>query len=159
MTESSQDNSTRSTAEGPPESAAERGLRIRKAVVGEEYVARAYDRAGEFGRDFQDLVSEYCWGSSWGRTALSRRDKSLLNLAIIGTLGRSDEFRLHVAGALRNGVTDEELQDTLIHLAVYAGIPAGVEAFRIAGEVRAQHGQETHPTSASPSTQFEGEHA
>lgn len=66
MTESSQDNSTRSTAEGPPESAAERGLRIRKAVVGEEYVARAYDRAGEFGRDFQDLVSEYCWGASWG---------------------------------------------------------------------------------------------
>ncbi|MBL3680124.1 4-carboxymuconolactone decarboxylase [Leucobacter chromiireducens subsp. solipictus] len=137
----------------------QRGLRIRKAVVGEEYVARAYDRAGDFGREFQDLVSEYCWGASWGRTALSRRDKSLLNLAIIGTLGRSDEFRLHVAGALRNGVSDEELQDTLIHLAVYAGIPAGVEAFRIAGEVRALHRQESDTESPTSSTESTGDHS
>lgn len=118
-----------------PENTYDRGLRVRREVVGEEYVERAFDRAGEFGRDFQDLVTEYCWGASWGREALSKRDRSLLNLAIIGTLGRPDEFRLHVAGALRNGVSDAEVQDTLIHLAVYAGIPAGVEAFRIASEV------------------------
>jgi 4-carboxymuconolactone decarboxylase len=113
----------------------DRGLRIRKDVVGEEYVNRAFENAGEFGRDFQELVTEFCWGASWGRETLTRRDRSLLNLAIIGTLGRTAEFKLHVQGALRNGVTVEEINDALIHLSVYAGIPAGVEAFRIAGEV------------------------
>ncbi|MGQ4615956.1 carboxymuconolactone decarboxylase family protein [Nocardia sp. R7R-8] len=117
------------------ESGFDRGLRIRKEVVGEEYVERAFANAGDFGREFQELVTEFCWGASWGRTALTRRDRSLLNLAIIGTLGRTNEFRLHTQGALRNGVTPEEIKDTLIHLAVYAGIPAGVESFRIAGEV------------------------
>jgi 4-carboxymuconolactone decarboxylase len=113
----------------------ERGLKIRKDVVGEEYVERSFTNAGEFGREFQELVTEFCWGASWGRQALNRRDRSLLNLAIIGTLGRTAEFRLHVQGALRNGVTSDEIKDALIHLSVYAGIPAGVEAFRIAGEV------------------------
>lgn len=113
----------------------ENGLRIRKEVVGAEYVERAFENAGEFGKDFQEIVTEFCWGASWGRDALSRRDRSLLNLAIIGTLGRTAEFRLHTRGALRNGVSIDELRDTLIHLAVYAGIPAGVEAFRIAKEV------------------------
>jgi 4-carboxymuconolactone decarboxylase len=113
----------------------DKGLEIRREVVGAEYVQRAYDKAGDFGRDFQDLVSEYCWGASWGRQALSRRDRSLLNIAIIGTLGRSAELALHIKGALRNGVTLDEISDTLIHTAVYAGIPAGVEGFRIAQEV------------------------
>ncbi|GAA3882337.1 carboxymuconolactone decarboxylase family protein [Leifsonia kafniensis] len=117
----------------------ERGLEIRKSVVGEEYVERSFANAGEFGREFQELVTEFCWGASWGRDALSRRDRSLLNLAIIGTLGRTAEFRLHMRGALRNGVTVDEIKDTLIHLSVYSGIPAGVEAFRIAGEVIAEH--------------------
>jgi 4-carboxymuconolactone decarboxylase len=117
------------------ESRFEQGLQIRKEVAGEDYVERSFAKAGDFGRDFQELVTEFCWGASWGREALSRRDKSLLNLAIIGTLGRSAEFRLHTQGALRNGVTIDEIRDTLIHLSVYAGIPAGVEAFRIANEV------------------------
>lgn len=121
------------------ESGFEKGLRIRKEVVGEEYVERSFANAGEFGREFQELVTEFCWGASWGRETLSRRDRSLLNLAIIGTLGRTTEFRLHVEGALRNGVTPEEIKDTLIHLSVYAGIPAGVEGFRIAGEVLRAH--------------------
>lgn len=112
----------------------EQGLRIRKEVVGDDYVERAFENAGEFGRDFQDLVTEFCWGASWGRTALGNRDRSLLNLGIIGTLGRPAEFRIHVRGALRNGVTIDEIRDALIHVAVYAGIPAGVEGFRIAGE-------------------------
>ena len=123
------------------ETSFERGLRIRKEVVGEEYVERSFANAGEFGKEFQELVTEFCWGASWGRETLSRRDRSLLNLAIIGTLGRTAEFRLHAEGALRNGVTPDEIKDTLIHLSVYAGIPAGVEAFRIAGEVLAQHGR------------------
>lgn len=113
----------------------ELGLQIRKEVVGEQYVERALENAGEFGSDFQQLLTEYCWGVSWGRDALSRRDRSLLNLVLLGALGRSTEFRTHVKGALQNGVTAEEISDALIHLAVYAGVPAGVEAFRIAGEV------------------------
>jgi 4-carboxymuconolactone decarboxylase len=120
------------------ESKFDRGLQIRKEVVGADYVERSFANAGEFGREFQELVTEFCWGASWGREALSRRDRSLLNLAIIGTLGRTAELRLHLAGALRNGVTHDEIKDALIHLSVYAGIPAGVEAFRIAGEVFAE---------------------
>lgn len=111
------------------------GLRIRKEVVGDEYVERAFQNAGDFGADFQEFVTEYCWGASWGRESLSRRDRSLLNLVIIGTLGRTAEFRLHTRGALRNGVTVDEIRDALIHLSVYAGIPAGVETFRVAKEV------------------------
>ncbi|MCE3555796.1 carboxymuconolactone decarboxylase family protein [Pseudonocardia sp. RS11V-5] len=129
----------------------ERGLQIRKDVVGEEYVERSFANAGDFGREFQELVTEFCWGASWGRTALNRRDRSLLNLAIIGTLGRTAEFRLHTRGALRNGVTVEEIKDTLIHLSVYAGIPAGVEAFRIAGEVLTEFEAEQGQDSSSGS--------
>lgn len=113
----------------------ELGLKNRQEVVGAEYVERAYQKAGEFGRDFQDIVTEYCWGASWGRQALSRRDRSLLNIVIIGTLGRSAELALHLKGALRNGVTPDEIRDALIHLSIYSGIPAGVEAFRIAQDV------------------------
>ena len=112
----------------------EKGLRIRCEVVGAEYVDAALARAAEdgFTADFQRLVTEYCWGASWGRDALSRRDRSLLNLVILGTLGRADEFKLHLRGAFRNGVTKAEVEDTLIQLAIYAGIPAGLEAFRLA---------------------------
>jgi 4-carboxymuconolactone decarboxylase len=124
----------------------ERGLEIRRDVVGAEYVDRALEQAEEdgFGADFQRLVTEYCWGGSWGRSALSRRDRSLLNLAMIGALGRAAEFRLHLRGALRNGCTRDEIEDTLIHLAIYAGVPAGVEAFRIAREVLAEQDAGDH---------------
>jgi len=115
----------------------ERGLRIRREVVGDEYVDRAFAQveADGFGADFQRLVTEYCWGASWGREALSRRDRSLLNLAILGTLGRSTEFKTHVRGALGNGCTPAEIEDALTQLAIYAGVPAGMEAFRLAREV------------------------
>lgn len=113
----------------------ERGLEIRKAVLGAEYVEKSLDAADDFNRDFQNLVTEYCWGAGWGRTALSRRDKSLLNLVMLGALNRGQEFKLHLKGALTNGCTRDEIKDTLIQLAIYAGIPAGVEAFRLAREV------------------------
>jgi len=125
----------------------EKGLQIRKDVVGEEYVQRAFDKAGAFGRDFQDLVTEYCWGASWGREALSRRDRSLLNIAILGTLGRNAELALHLRGALRNGVTPDEIRDALIQLTIYAGVPAGVESFRIAQDVL--ENPEAQPTAPS----------
>jgi 4-carboxymuconolactone decarboxylase len=113
----------------------ERGLKIRREVVGAEYVDRAIEGADDFSRDFQRLVTEYCWGAGWGRDGLDRRDRSLLNLAMLGCLNRSAEFKLHLRGAIRNGCTKEEIRDTLIQLAIYAGIPAGVEAFRLAREV------------------------
>jgi 4-carboxymuconolactone decarboxylase len=111
------------------------GLQMRREVVGTEYVKRSLEQADDFSRDFQRLLTEYCWGGSWGRDGLSPRDRSLLNLAMLGTLNRGTEFKLHLRGALRNGCTMDEIRDTLIHLAVYAGAPAGVEAFRLAKEV------------------------
>lgn len=116
----------------------ERGLAIRKEVLGAEYVEKSLDAADDFNRDFQKLVTEYCWGAGWGRSALTRRDKSLLNLVMLGTLNRSSEFKLHLMGALTNGCSREEIKDTLMQLAIYAGIPAGVEAFRLAREVFAE---------------------
>ncbi len=113
----------------------DRGLQIRKDVLGADYVQRALDGADDFSRDFQALVTEYCWGAAWGRGGLSRRDRSLLNLVMLGALNRGHEFRLHVRGALTNGCSREEIREALIQLAVYAGIPAGVEAFRLAREV------------------------
>lgn len=116
------------------------GLRIRREVVGAEHVDRALAAAERdgFARDFQALVTEYCWGAGWGREALSRRDRSLLNLVMLGVLGRAAEFKLHLRGAVRNGCSRDEIEDALIQLAIYAGIPAGVEAFRLAAEVFAE---------------------
>lgn len=116
----------------------QKGLQIRKEVVGAEYVERSLEQGDDFSRDFQRLVTEYCWGAGWGRDALTRRDRSLLNLAMISVLGRNAEFKLHLRGALRNGCTKDEIADTLIQMAIYAGIPAGVEAFRLAREVFAE---------------------
>lgn len=118
----------------------ETGLKIRKAVLGEAYVEKSLGAADDFNRDFQTLVTEYCWGAGWGRSALSLRDKSLLNLVMLGALNRPHEFKLHLKGALTNGCTVEEIKDTLIQLAIYAGIPAGVEAFRLAREVMTEAG-------------------
>jgi 4-carboxymuconolactone decarboxylase len=116
----------------------DKGLQIRREVVGAEYVDRSLAQADDFSRPFQELVTEYCWGAGWGREALSRRDRSLLNLAMLSILGRTAEFKLHLRGALRNGCTQDEIQDTLIQMAIYAGVPAGVEAFRLAKEVFAE---------------------
>jgi len=117
----------------------DKGLSIRKEVLGAEYVEKSLGAADDFNRDFQNIVTEYCWGASWGREgSLSRRDRSLLNLVMLGALNRGEEFRLHLKGALTNGCTREEIRDTLIHLAIYVGIPAGVEAFRLARQVFAE---------------------
>lgn len=116
----------------------ETGLAIRREVLGDEYVDASMAGADDFNRDFLRFMTEYCWGGAWGRTALSRRDRSLLNLVMLGALGRSEEFKTHVRGALTNGCTREEIKDALIQLTVYAGVPAGVEAFRNARAVFAE---------------------
>ena len=114
----------------------EKGLAIRKAVLGDDYVNASLAKADDFNGDFQRLVTEFCWGAGWGREgALSRRDRSLMNIVLLGALNRGEEFKLHVRGALRNGVTREEIREALIHLSIYAGIPAGVEGFRLARQV------------------------
>ncbi len=120
-----------------------KGRKIRAEVLGEYTVRRRLDEADAFNRPFQELVTEYCWGEGWGRTALSRRDKSLLNLGMLSALNRPEEFALHVRAALRNGVTREELQDALIQVGIYCGVPAGVEAFRIASKVLAEDASNT----------------
>jgi 4-carboxymuconolactone decarboxylase len=116
----------------------EKGRAIRREVLGAEYVDASYANADDFNRDFLRFATEYCWGGAWGRSALTRRDRSLLTLVMLGTLGRAEEFKLHLRGALRNGCTREEIKDALIQLTVYAGVPAGVEAFRHARAVFAE---------------------
>ncbi len=121
------------------------GLEARTRVLGEDYVNRALAGADSFNREFQELVTEYCWGGVWGRSALTDKQRSLNNLCIVSALNRSEEFKLHFRGALRNGCTLEELRDTLIQIMVYAGVPAGVTAFRLAREVLEAEGITPQP--------------
>ena len=118
----------------------DKGMAVRRQVLGDAYVDKATAGVNDFTRDFQRIVTEYCWGEVWTRTVLSNKQRSLNNLCIIATLNRAAEFELHVRGALRNGCTPDEIRDTLIQVAVYAGIPAGVEAFRIAKKVLTEEG-------------------
>lgn len=118
----------------------EAGLKVRKEVLGAEYVEKSLAAADAFNAEFQRVVTEYCWGGVWTRPGLSKRDRSLLNLAMLSCLNRPHEFKLHVQGALTNGVTLEEIRETLLQVAIYAGVPAGVEAFRLAREVFKERG-------------------
>ena len=118
----------------------ERGLAKRRAVLGSEHVERSLAQADEFSRPFQELVTEYCWGFAWGDERLDPRTRSMLNLAMIAALNRADEWELHLRGAIRNGVTKEEIQAILHQVAIYCGVPAGVECFRIAKRVFADIG-------------------
>ena len=110
----------------------ERGLAIRREVLGSAYVDRSLRGATEFNRPLQELVTEYCWGAVWGRPGLDRRTRSLVNLAMLTALNHQHELAIHVQGALRNGATVEEITEVLLQAAVYCGIPAGVDAFRTA---------------------------
>ena len=114
----------------------EKGRKIRTQVLSAEYVNKAIDGADDFNRDFQRLLTEYCWGYSWSREGLTLKQRSLLNLGILAALNRGVEFEVHFRGAIKNGLTLDELQDALIQIAIYCGMPAGVEAFRIANKVR-----------------------
>lgn len=112
-----------------------RGLEIRKAVVGAEYVDKAIANADSFNMPMQELVTEYCWGAVWGREDLPRKTRSMLNLAMISILNRPHELKLHINGALRNGVTKEEIREVFLQVAIYGGVPAAIDSFRIAREV------------------------
>jgi len=114
------------------------GEAIRRKVLGDGYVDRVLEKADDFSRPFQDILNEYCWGMAWTDDALDLKQRSLLNLGMLAALGRMHEFRIHFRGALRNGLTEAELRAALTQIAVYCGIPAGVEAFRAAQDVRAE---------------------
>jgi 4-carboxymuconolactone decarboxylase len=112
----------------------EKGLAIRKAVLGAEYVEKSLAGADAFTLPMQKFVTQYCWGEAWGNPTLSRRDRSLINLAMLSILNRPHELKLHVKGALTNGVTRDEIREVLLQVAVYAGVPAGIDATRVAKE-------------------------
>ena len=108
----------------------EEGLAIRREVLGNEYVDAALESADELGRPLQELVTEYCWGALWARPGLPRKTRSLLNIGMLAALNRPHELQLHTRGALRNGCTESEIVEVVLQVAVYCGVPAGVDAMR-----------------------------
>lgn len=113
----------------------EAGLKVRREVLGAEYVDNSIANATDFTRPMQELTTEYCWGAVWSRPGLERRDRSLINLAMIAALNRQHELTLHVRGALANGVTVDEIREVLLQVAIYCGVPAGIDSFRTASAV------------------------
>ena len=121
----------------------ERGLAIRKDVLGKEFVEKSFASADDFNMPMQELATEYCWGYVWGREQLDKKTRSMLNLAMIAALNRPHELKLHVGGALRNGVSREEIREVFLQVAIYCGVPAGVDSFRIAREAFAELDKKT----------------
>lgn len=115
-----------------------KGLAIRKSVLGAEFVEKSIASADDFNMPMQELVTEYCWGAVWGREGLPKKTRSMLNLAMIATLNRPNELKMHVKGALVNGVSKDEIREIFMQVAIYAGVPAGVDSFRIAREAFAE---------------------
>ena len=113
----------------------DKGLRIRREVVGDAYVDASLRNADEFSQPMQELVTQYCWGDVWSRPGLDRRGRSLLNLGMIAALNRPEELATHIRGAINNGLTKEEIREALLQVAVYCGMPAGLGSFKVARQV------------------------
>ncbi|MET3506575.1 4-carboxymuconolactone decarboxylase [Halalkalibacter oceani] len=120
----------------------EEGLKVRREVLGSEYVDKSINNATEFTQPLQELVTEYCWGEIWTRPELPRKTRSLLNLALMTALNRPHELKLHVRGAFNNGVTLEEMREVFLQTAIYCGVPAAIDSFRVAQEVMKEDGRE-----------------
>ncbi|WP_374349336.1 4-carboxymuconolactone decarboxylase [Chitinimonas sp.] len=116
----------------------ERGLKVRREVMGDAFVDKAFGEATDFTRPFQEFVTEHAWGTVWNRDGLDRKTRSFITLAMLAALGRSQELKGHVRGALNNGASIEEIREVLIHAAIYAGVPMSIEAMRAANEVISQ---------------------
>ena len=112
----------------------EKGLAIRRQVLGSEYVDNALKTADDFNMPLQELVTTYCWGEIWGRPGLDRKTRSMLNLAMISALNRPHEVKAHVRGAINNGLTKDDIKEVFLQVAIYCGVPAAVDSFRIARE-------------------------
>lgn len=113
----------------------DRGMKVRRAVLGDAYVDRSLQGGTEFRKPMQDLVTEFCWGAVWDREGLDRKTRSLVNIGMLTALNRSTELAAHVRGAVNNGASREEIQEVLLQTAVYCGMPAGLESFRVAEKV------------------------
>lgn len=111
------------------------GLETRRSVLGAEYVNASINNATDFNIDMQELVTQYCWGDVWNRPGLERKQRSLLNLAMITALNRPHELKLHVRGAINNGLTKDEIKEVFLQAAIYCGVPAAIDSFRLAAEV------------------------
>lgn len=116
----------------------DKGLRIRREVLGAEHVDRSLRNANDFNKPMQELVTRYCWGEIWGRPGLDRRTRSVINLAILTALNRPHEIKLHVRGALNNGLSRDEIKEIFLQTAIYCGVPAAIDSFRVAQEVFAE---------------------
>ena len=116
----------------------ERGLAIRKKVLGDEFVERSFANADSFSLPMQELSTEYCWGHVWAREGLTLQQRSLLNIGMISALNRPNELKLHIKAALTNGLTREQIREALLQVAIYCGVPAGVDSTRIAKEAFAE---------------------
>jgi len=114
------------------------GLAVRRAVLGAEYVDKSIASADDFNRPMQELVTEYCWGEIWTRPGLPRQTRSLINLAMLTALNRPHEVKIHLRGALNNGCSKEEIMEVLLQTAIYCGVPAAIDSFRLAREVFAE---------------------
>ena len=113
----------------------EKGLKVRREVLGAEHVDASIKNADDFNRPMQELVTQYCWGDVWNRPGLSRRDRSMLNLAMLTALNRPHEVKLHVRGAVNNGLSKDDIREILLQTAIYCGVPAAIDSFRIAKAV------------------------
>lgn len=113
----------------------QKGLKVRREVLGEEYVNKSLNNADDFTADFQKFVTEWCWGELWNRPGLDRKTRSIINVSMLTALNRPNEIRLHVRGALNNGVTEAEIKEIILQAAVYCGVPAALDTLKIASEV------------------------
>ncbi|MDF1480010.1 4-carboxymuconolactone decarboxylase [Leifsonia sp. H3M29-4] len=120
------------TSENTHSETFEQGMRVRREVLGDAHVDRSLSQVSDFSRPIQELVTEYCWGEVWSREGLPRTTRSLINIAMLTALNRGHELGVHVRGAINNGVTEQEIQEVLIQTAIYVGVPASLESFRIA---------------------------
>jgi 4-carboxymuconolactone decarboxylase len=119
----------------------ERGLKIRREVLGDKYVDAAMNNVTDFNRPLQELLNEYCWGAGCGREGLTRKERSMINLAMLTALGRTHEVETLVRGALNNGLTQQQIAEVFIQTAIYCGVPAAVDSFRAASKVIAEYGK------------------
>lgn len=118
----------------------EKGLKTRREVLGSEYVDNSIKNAGEFNMPMQELVTEYCWNDIWNRPGLDRRSRSMINLSMLTALNRPHELKLHLKGAINNGLTKDEIREILMQTAIYCGVPAAIDSFRCAKEVFSEMG-------------------
>jgi len=119
----------------------DKGLKLRREVLGAEYVDKSVANANDFTQAFQDITTEWCWGYAWSRPGLDKKTRSMLNLAMLTALNRAPELKLHVRGAITNGVSVDEIREILVHATIYCGVPAGLDAFKAANEVLTEMGK------------------